>query len=300
MAVEAQLVLHRLLLRVDPVTKDQQKIRERSDNIAIISSTNATPSVVTTLAHGLKTGDKVFIHTHSTNTAINNTLANPAWTITVPSTTTLSLDGSVGNGAGGATGSVVPAYVGSVDGDVKTREQHLDLLNQARWVVMGVVVSAFKKDPRGIDPERLLPGWVVRNATFQFASGSATKPTGYVDTVKLHTAAGIRIPVYTPTEYEWVKNKLSATNPAVEDRGTILYDATAGTNVPNASDYVLNYLGLTDFTLGDILQISGYTNTTEPLDEERHELLYRAAVAIARGAGQVDLNTLIAKELGII
>lgn len=299
MAVESQLVLHRLLLRVDSITKDQQKVRDRSNSIAIVSSTNSTPIVVTTATHGLKTGDKVFIHTHSTNTAANNTLANPAWTITVVSTTTFSLDGSVGNGVGGATGSVVPAHVGSVDGDKFTREQQLDIYNRARWALMGFVVNAFRKSGGKLDAEKLLPGWIVRNATFQFASGSATKPTGYVETLKLHTAADIRIPVVTPSEYERIKNKLSATNPAVEDRGTVLYDATAGTNVPNASTYVLQYFGLTDMQLGDILQISGYTQTTEPLDEERHETLYRAAVAIARGAGAEELNMLFAKELGL-
>ena len=73
---------------------------------SIASSTNATPIVVTTSAsHGYATGDKVVIKGHTTNTAANNTYANPYWTLTVLSPTTYSLTGSVGVGIGGATGT---------------------------------------------------------------------------------------------------------------------------------------------------------------------------------------------------
>lgn len=67
---------------------------------AIDSSTNATPIVVTDASHGLVTGDKVTIISHATNTAANGT-----WTVTRVSANEFSLDGSVGNGAGGGTGS---------------------------------------------------------------------------------------------------------------------------------------------------------------------------------------------------
>ena len=72
------------------------------------SSTNATPIVVTTAAHGLATGDKVSIYAHETNTAANGT-----WTITRTAATTFSLDGSVGNGVGINTGvwSTPPARI---------------------------------------------------------------------------------------------------------------------------------------------------------------------------------------------
>jgi len=73
--------------------------------LAISSSTNATPIEVTTGTHGFVTGDKVTINGHATNTAANGT-----WTITRVSATKFTLDGSVGNGIGGATG-VVASFI---------------------------------------------------------------------------------------------------------------------------------------------------------------------------------------------
>lgn len=69
--------------------------------VAIVSSTNASPIVITATAHGLATGDDVFISGHLVNTA-----ANGAWTIIVLSANTFSLTGSTGNGVGVATGTV--------------------------------------------------------------------------------------------------------------------------------------------------------------------------------------------------
>lgn len=60
----------------------------------ITNATNATPIVVTTLlVHGLSTGNTVKI-----SNVLGNTAANASWVITVTSTTTFSLNASVGNG----------------------------------------------------------------------------------------------------------------------------------------------------------------------------------------------------------
>lgn len=69
----------------------------------IVSSTNATPIVVTVNGHGLQTGDAIAIRGHLTNTAANSSL----WIITVLDEDTFSLDTSAGNGVGGTTGHVV-------------------------------------------------------------------------------------------------------------------------------------------------------------------------------------------------
>lgn len=69
---------------------------------SIVSSTNATPIVVTATAHGYTTGMQVIISGHLLNTAANGT-----WTIIVTGADTFSLTGSIGNGVGGATGTVV-------------------------------------------------------------------------------------------------------------------------------------------------------------------------------------------------
>jgi len=69
--------------------------------IAITSSTNANPIVITTAAaHGYTSGDVVEILGHTVNTA-----ANGSWVITVISTTTFSIP-QPGDGVGGATGTV--------------------------------------------------------------------------------------------------------------------------------------------------------------------------------------------------
>lgn len=73
---------------------------------AIASSTNASPIVITTAAaHGYTTGQKVAIVGHAVNTN-----ANGRWVVTVTGPTTFELDGSVGNGVGGATGTHYAAF----------------------------------------------------------------------------------------------------------------------------------------------------------------------------------------------
>ncbi len=68
---------------------------------SISSSTNATPIAITCTSHGYSTGDTVVITGHSTNTNANGT-----WEITVTGANTFTLDGSAGNGVGGASGTV--------------------------------------------------------------------------------------------------------------------------------------------------------------------------------------------------
>src|SRR3990167_1153215 len=69
---------------------------------ALVSSTDATPIVVTMTAHGFKTGDTIKISGHTVNVAANGT-----WVITKVDANSFSLDSSVGSGAGagGADGT---------------------------------------------------------------------------------------------------------------------------------------------------------------------------------------------------
>lgn len=68
--------------------------------VSITSSTNATPIVITAASHGLSSGDFISLVNHTVNTN-----ANGEWVVTVLTSSTFSLDGSTGNGVGGATGS---------------------------------------------------------------------------------------------------------------------------------------------------------------------------------------------------
>ena len=60
----------------------------------ITGATNATPIVITSVAHGLTTGNVVAI-----KNVLGNTAANGTWTVTVVDANTFSLQTSVGNGA---------------------------------------------------------------------------------------------------------------------------------------------------------------------------------------------------------
>lgn len=79
--------------------------------VAISSSTNANPSVITSAsAHGLTTGQRVMIFNHATNTAINGIFEVVFITATTFSLKDVSTGLSVaGNGIGGATGYSLPA-----------------------------------------------------------------------------------------------------------------------------------------------------------------------------------------------
>ncbi len=76
----------------------------------IVSSTNASPIVMTLTAHGYSNGDIVTIRNHATNTAANGT-----WTVASATANTFALTGSVGNGVGGATGTAVVGEIHNVN-----------------------------------------------------------------------------------------------------------------------------------------------------------------------------------------
>lgn len=67
---------------------------EQVQPTAVTGATNATPIVITAVAHGLTTGEQVYIQGVGGNTA-----ANGLWTVTVLTADTFSLNTSVGNGA---------------------------------------------------------------------------------------------------------------------------------------------------------------------------------------------------------
>lgn len=74
----------------------------------ITGATNASPIVVTIVAHGYQTGDQAAVMG-----VLGNTAANGNWSITVLTVDTFSLDGSVGNGAYTSGGTCVIRRIGS-------------------------------------------------------------------------------------------------------------------------------------------------------------------------------------------
>ncbi len=92
-----------------PVLAVRVKIEEQAPaSIAITSSTDATPIVVTSATHGFVTGDSIVVAGHTTNVAANGT-----WVVTVLTPTTFSLNGSVGSGAGAGSGGTATYPVGT-------------------------------------------------------------------------------------------------------------------------------------------------------------------------------------------
>src|SRR3989304_6126470 len=72
--------------------------------ITINASTDATPIVITAVAHGLNNGDSIIISGHTINTN-----ANGCWIVASKVTNSFQLKGSTGTGAGagGTTGTIV-------------------------------------------------------------------------------------------------------------------------------------------------------------------------------------------------
>lgn len=88
--------------------------------VAITSSTNANPSVITATAHGLLTNDRVYIAGHTTNTAINGIFK----VVKITADTFSLVDeytgvAIAGNGVGGATGFCMKAPVVALTRDYK-------------------------------------------------------------------------------------------------------------------------------------------------------------------------------------
>lgn len=71
----------------------------------VAGASNASPIVIDDVAHGLQTGDKVYMTGVGGNTAANNTYANPYWTVTRVNADQFSLDDSTGNAAWTAGGT---------------------------------------------------------------------------------------------------------------------------------------------------------------------------------------------------
>ena len=100
----------------------EQTILNAVTPVAITSSTDATPIVVTSTSHGLSTGDRVYIQGHTTNIA-----ANGIFKVTVLTANTFSLQDEftgadiAGTGAGaGSSGFCMKAPAVLLSSDFKT------------------------------------------------------------------------------------------------------------------------------------------------------------------------------------
>lgn len=113
----------------------QYNIYDAVAPLAITSSTNATPVVVTKASHGLVTGDVIVVIGHATNTN-----ANGIWMVEVVTSSTFKLlelngDNSVGNGTGGGTGIFYKAPKIMLAEDFRHIELDIDTAGSANLTV---------------------------------------------------------------------------------------------------------------------------------------------------------------------
>lgn len=123
--------------------------------VAVTSSTDATPVVITATAHGYVTGQRVLIFGHTTNLA-----ANGIYKVTVLSANTFSLQDEItganvaGTGAGAGSGGItVPAPPVLRCVDYRNIVIQLDTAGTATMTLKGVgsqgKTASFSTPPRG-------------------------------------------------------------------------------------------------------------------------------------------------------
>ena len=124
------------------------KMLEDVTPVAITSSTNASPIVITATAHGYATGDQVQITQHTTNTSANGT-----WKVTKVTDNTYSLTENVitgvisnGVGVGGATGQCYAAPKFVFASDFKSIQHEVNTASSAN-VTIKVVASNQEEYP---------------------------------------------------------------------------------------------------------------------------------------------------------
>ena len=130
--VQSQLL--KLALIVDPRTADHQLFQASSASSAITGAADNGSGLIriTSVNHGLATGDRCYITGVGGVTNANNTASNPNWKITRISSSAFDLQGSTFAGAYTSGGTVVGALIGSVDGGKIPRQRLLDIYNEAR------------------------------------------------------------------------------------------------------------------------------------------------------------------------
>lgn len=287
-----QKLLYKLCISIDGAfrTVKGQLIQDSTSALTISTATAVNPSVITTTtAHGLKTGDQVYITGVATNTAVNNTLSNPNWTITVTGSTTFTVP-VLGNGSG-TGGTATGALIGSVDGAKIPRQRLLDIYNQARMALFGAIDSTYSLSEKITS----ISGTIVKKTDLTFSAGTATKPTGYIQAVMLTDVSNDQITIESFSKYRRTKDNHAVGNRIVYEYSTTLEaPSTSTTIMPNAATYILRYFGITDFTLTDVLGNS----TAETFNDQYFSAILEIAQAIANEQGEQEINALALKLIG--
>ena len=290
------VILNRLASRVDPRTKSaQQTFNDATAAIAVTATANqgGLVKITTASAHGMRTGCECYIVGVTGTTEANNSLANLCWVVTVLTATTFTIPVTYAH-AWASAGTVTPARIGSSRGNVFEPQQLLNIWNQARFAAFGALRAKYGNDKRTLQRE---VGALLTSVTVTFTGAtpaSGTKPIGYCDFVSLSDGSGTihlvgadRIQAILENRPNYVQ---SSTNRQVFEVGTVFqHSATFVTG-----NTTLRYLGITDFTLTNVL--SG--TSSESFNESYLNTILELSEAIAQEMGGNDLGALAKKLLG--
>lgn len=117
----------------------------------VTSCTNAPPIVVTRANHGYIDGDYVTILGQTVCTAANGT-----WKIANKTLNTYELEGSVGNGVGGGTGTVYKQTAKAIVLETTGQVKNIDLCELAGWTLAnGATVAVYTSSKQGAYSQKI-------------------------------------------------------------------------------------------------------------------------------------------------
>jgi len=199
-----------------------------------------------------------------------------------------------------AGAEITSATIGTVDGDRFSAQRLLDIYNEARLTLFGVLRSRMTTE----ELSREISGTYQTLSTLSFSLASegvrAAVPATYLRAIFLTDGSNqpiIIIPAPLMQVVRQGNNPHFVESPSnrfvVESGGYFIH---YGGFVPEGNNYKLHYFGLPTYVLSDVT--GGTTN--EAFNSDYHHILLELATAIANEQGRTQVlalaNTLIGKE----
>jgi len=170
----------------------------------------------------------------------------------------------------------------SAGSDRFTAQRIVDCYNEARKVLGNAISMRYNPAQK----VAAMADIMILKSDLTFASGSATKPTGYIEAYSLHKATGQQIAIIPSHLYAVTAYLDSAYNPIVHEYATTFVAVNGATNVPDLATYKLRYFGLTDFTIANVS--AGTENETFSFIWDTILVELASAIADEQGAAQVN------------
>jgi len=281
-------------LKIDPVAKGTsttvaaQRFKGSSDGTTITATSNVSGTLIriTSAGHGLSTGQYCTISGVVGTTEANNTAGNPAWKVTVITSSTFDLVASTYTNAWVSGGTVVGCFTNSVDGAKFTRQRLLEMYNEARMVLFNSIYVNRRDELNQL----VYSTATTANITWTYGSPNTTapKPSGYLRLISLMSpTTGVPVIVLDNSLLQTVQ---LASNPNLTQSATNILGFEIGSNflVPVyscAGTGTITYYGITAWTwFTDVFGGS----TTEIFNSDLEPILIEIACAIADEQSNAD------------